>query len=69
MDNQSIFDILNLNLNLFGPSSHTHYTCEIKSKTWVCQKGFLGQHVIRVPDRADPKKYLKKALDFEVVVK
>jgi hypothetical protein len=69
MDNQSIFDILNLNVNFFKSSSHTYYTCEIKSNTWVCQKGFLGEHLIRVPAGRDPKPYLKKALEFEVIVK
>jgi hypothetical protein len=68
MDNQSLFDILNL--SFFGrPSSHTYYTCEIKSNTWVCQKGFMGEHVVRVPNGAEPAKYLKKALTFDVLVK
>jgi len=69
MDNQSIFDVLNLNINFFGSSPHTYYTCEVKSNTWVCQKGFLGQHVFKVPVGRDPQPYLKKALEFEVIVK
>ena len=69
MDNQSIFDVLNLNMNIFAPSSHTYYTCEIKSNTWICQKGFMGEHVFQVPKGRDPHQYLKKALAFEVVIK
>ena len=56
-------------MNIFAPSSHTYYTCEIKSNTWICQKGFMGEHVFQVPKGRDPHQYLKKALAFELVIK
>jgi len=29
----------------------------------------MGEHVVRVPNGAEPAKYLKKALTFDVLVK
>jgi hypothetical protein len=68
MDNQSIFDILNLSF-FTRPSSYTYYTCEIKSKTWVCQKGSVGDHVFRVPNDKPTHQYLKKVLAFDIILK
>ena len=68
MDNQSIFDILNLNFFRWN-QSRTYYTCQIESKKWVCIKGLEGEHVVGVPSSANPTAYLEAALAYKVELK
>jgi len=39
MDNQSIFDILNISMWSQKTPSYSYYSCEITPTHWVCTKG------------------------------
>ena len=42
MDNQSIFDILNMSMRSQKTPSYSYYSCEITPTHWVCTKGLTS---------------------------